>query len=239
MLLKFLETEARFPETAKEVPAAAVSHVAQQVKVPTEQWAAYDYAPSSDEIREAFGFRESTEEEWLTAELCGVEMSRDRLAEAVVAPCRNDHIEPPTPAKVRRLVGKAVRDFDTRFCRTTVDRLSHATRSRLEDLVAGSEDRDETAEDQAVAGGGRSFFPADLFADVSEKQVEAWRARAAKDYPANLERMKPPMRHTEITDSLVELFIRAELARTGVAPFQAAPVRCVPGSGVRGCRQQI
>jgi hypothetical protein len=93
---------------------------------------------------------------------------------------------------------------------TFVDRLSHTTRSRLEDLVAGSKDGDETAEDQAAAGGGRSFFtelkadpgapgleslfaevdklqrvrklelPADLFADVSEKQVDAWRARAAK-----------------------------------------------------------
>ncbi|MFD9607329.1 hypothetical protein [Streptomyces sp. NPDC059970] len=87
-----------------------------------------------------------------------MELSRDRLAEEVVARCRNDFVEPPAPAKVRRLVGKAVRDFDTRFCRTTVDRLSHTTRSRLEDLVAGSEDGDETAEDQAVAGGGRSFF---------------------------------------------------------------------------------
>jgi len=262
MLLKFFEVEARFPETAKEVPAAAVSYVAQQVKVPAEQWAAYDWQSRTAtrhraEIREAFGFRESTEEdqeklaEWLTAELCGVEMSRDRLAEAVVARCRNDYIEPPAPAKVRRLVGKAVKDFEARFCRRTIDRLSHATRSRLEDLVADSE-QGETAGDRATAGGGRSFFtelkadpgapgleslfaevdklqrvrklelPADLFADVSEKQVDAWRARASKEYPANLERMKPPMRltllaalchvrHTEITDSLVELFIQLVL----------------------------
>ncbi|WP_420716608.1 DUF4158 domain-containing protein [Streptomyces sp. H27-H1] len=264
MLLKFFEVEARFPETDREVPAAAVGYVAQQVKVPADQWAAYDWQGDRikrhrKEIRKAFGFRAGTEEdqerlaEWLTAELCGVELSRERLAEAVVARCRNDLVEPPPPAKVRRLVGKAVRDFDTRFCRTTVDRLSHATRSRLEDLVAGSEDGgEEPAEDRAVAGGGRSFFtelkadpgapgleslfaevdklqrvrkldlPADLFADVSEKQVDAWRARAAKEYPANLERMKPPMRltllaalchvrHTEITDSLVELFIQLVL----------------------------
>lgn len=40
MLLKFFEIEAWFPEAAKEVPMAAVSYVAQQVKVPAEQWAA-------------------------------------------------------------------------------------------------------------------------------------------------------------------------------------------------------
>ena len=43
------------------------------------------------EIRGAFGFRDCTKEdqtqlaEWPAVELCGVEMSRDRLAEAVVA----------------------------------------------------------------------------------------------------------------------------------------------------------
>ncbi|MET8537665.1 hypothetical protein ABZV67_39405 [Streptomyces sp. NPDC005065] len=62
----------------------------------------------------------------------------------------------------------------------------------------------------------------DLFAEVSDKQVDAWRAPASKEYPAKLERMKPPMRltllaalchvrHTEITDSLAELFIQLVL----------------------------
>jgi hypothetical protein len=43
LLLKFFEVEARFPESAKEMPAAAVAYVAQQVKVPAEEWSAYDW----------------------------------------------------------------------------------------------------------------------------------------------------------------------------------------------------
>jgi hypothetical protein len=43
MLLKFFEVEARIPESGREVTAAAVGYVAQQVKVPAEQWAAYDW----------------------------------------------------------------------------------------------------------------------------------------------------------------------------------------------------
>ncbi|MET8877993.1 Tn3 family transposase [Nocardia sp. NPDC004604] len=260
LLLKFFEVEARFPENAGEVPAPAVAYVAQQVKVPAEEWAAYDWQGRAitwhrTEIRTAFGFRAGTEEdqerlaEWLAAELCPVELSRERLMAAVVARCRNDHIEPPAPAKVQRLVGRAVTDFEDQFCRSRVERISHATRSQLEDLVVGG--GDETDEG-AVSGGGRSHFvelkadpgapgleslltevnklqrvrrlelPADLFADVSEKLVEAWRARASKEYPANLERMKPPrrltllaalchVRQTEITDSLVDLFIQLVL----------------------------
>lgn len=59
-----------------------VAYVAQQVKVPAEEWAAYDWAGRAIkrhpvEIRGAFGFRECTEEdqtqlaEWLAVELCG------------------------------------------------------------------------------------------------------------------------------------------------------------------------
>ncbi|WP_432973630.1 DUF4158 domain-containing protein [Dactylosporangium sp. CA-233914] len=43
LLLKFFEVEARFPESVKEVPAAAVEYVAQQVKAPSEAWADYDW----------------------------------------------------------------------------------------------------------------------------------------------------------------------------------------------------
>lgn len=88
-------------------------------------------------IRGAFGFRECTEEdqgrlaEWLAVELCGVEPNRGRPAEAVVARCREDRLEPPAPGRIARLVGKVVSTFEERFCAATVGRLSAATRSRL------------------------------------------------------------------------------------------------------------
>ncbi|MFJ4429050.1 DUF4158 domain-containing protein [Streptomyces bobili] len=255
LFLKFFEVEARFPENAGEIPALAVAYVAQQVKVPAEEWAAYDWAGRAIkrhrvEIRGAFGFRECTEEdqaqlaEWLAVELCGVELSRERLAEAVVARCRKDRLEPPAPGQIARLVGKAVNPFEERFCATTVGRLSAATRSRLDDLIAEDADVSEDS-----TGGGGTFFtelkadpgalgldsllaevnklqrvralelPPELFGDVSEKLVAAWRARASKEYPSDLRAAAGPVRYTllamlchvretEITDSLVELFIQ-------------------------------
>lgn len=142
LLLKSFEVEARFPESAGEMPAAAVVYVAQQVKVLAEAWAFYDWQGDRikrhrREIREAYGFRANTEEdqerlaEWLAAELCQVELSRERLAAAVVARCRNDHIEPPAPKQVGRLVGKAVEEFKAQFCPGTMERLSvHVLRGR-------------------------------------------------------------------------------------------------------------
>ncbi|MFD9293270.1 hypothetical protein ACFWBV_34475 [Streptomyces sp. NPDC060030] len=62
-------------------------------------------------------------------------------------------------------------------------------------------------------------LPLELFADVSEKLVAAWRARASKEYPSDPRAAAGPVRYTllstlchvretEITDSLVELFIQ-------------------------------
>ncbi|NGO72358.1 DUF4158 domain-containing protein, partial [Streptomyces boncukensis] len=135
LLLKFFEVEARFPEVPGEVPQAAVAYVAQQVKVPEAEWAAYDWTGRAikrhrTEIREAFGFRECSVEdqaqlaEWLAAELCPVELSRERLVEAVVARCRKQGLEPPTPGRVARLAGSAVAAFEEQFCRQTAERLS-------------------------------------------------------------------------------------------------------------------
>ncbi|MFE4540834.1 DUF4158 domain-containing protein [Streptomyces scopuliridis] len=254
-MLKFFEVEARFPEDAEQIPVPAVAYVAQQVKVAAEEWAAYDWAGRAIkrhrvEIRGAFDFRECTEEdqaqlaEWLAVELCGVELSRDRLAEAVVARCRKNRLEPPTPGRITRLVGSAVNTFEEQFCATTVGRLSAATRSRLDDLIAEDADASEDS-----TGGGGTFFtepkadpdalgldsllaevnklqrvralelPPELFGDVTEKVVAAWRARASKEYPSDLRAVAGPVRYTlvatlchvretEITDSLVELFIQ-------------------------------
>ena len=266
LLLKFFEVEARFPEGPGEVPDVVVGYVAQQVKVPAEEWGSYDWLGKAIqrhrvEIRSVYGFRPNSEDDhakltqWLTAELCPVELSRERLAEAVVARCRNERIEPPAPGQVRRLVASAVKDFETQFCRRTVGRLSQLTRDRLDELVTGGQEDGDGGDQKTVsAGGGRAFFaelkadpgapgldslfaeinklervrrltlPGDLFADVSEKLVESWRARASKEYPADLlpPRMKPEVRWTllatlchvreaEITDSLVDLFTQLVL----------------------------
>ena len=61
-------------------------------------------------------------------------------------------------------------------------------------------------------------LPVDLFADASEKRLRAWRARAGAEYPAWLRAHPAPVRltllavlcacrQTEITDSLMELFL--------------------------------
>ena len=155
---------------------------------------------------------------WLAAEVCPVELSRDRLREALLVRCRQQRIEPP--GRIDRIVGAAVAAFEERFCTEILTRLSPPTIERLEELIAGETDG------LARVGGGRGLLSElkadpgrlgletllgeidklerirglgladDLFGGYSEKLVAAWRARAATEYPSDLRAAGAPVRLT-------------------------------------------
>jgi TnpA family transposase len=198
------------------------------------------------QIRGALGLRECSEADedrlasWLAEEVCPVELARERLREALLACCRKERIEPPAAGQLGRVVGSGIRRFEEGLCERTVGRLPVGAVEYLEALVAEGETE--------PGGGGPGLLaelkadpgrlgletllgeidklervrtigvPEDLFTDVSEKVVAAWRARAGTSYPSDLRDSPRPIRLTllaalcwarraEITDSLVELLI--------------------------------
>ncbi|MGV9599487.1 Tn3 family transposase [Streptosporangium sandarakinum] len=255
LMLKYFELEARFPRR-EDVPRPAVEFMAGQVKVDPELFAGYDFTARQvtnhrKQIREFYGFCEPTvgDEDklivWLASDICPAEMSRDRLRAALLALCRQEKIEPPTPGRIERLLGAAEAMFERQFTAGTVSRLPPGTVAKLKDLLKVSDP------DSVAAGGGRSFLqelkedpgpltldtllaeivklervkaiglPDDLFslADISEKVVAGWRARAMKMYPSDFEACPEPIRLTllaalchvrkaEMIDGLVELLIQ-------------------------------
>ncbi len=146
LLLKFFELEARFPRR-EDVPKAAVEFMAGQVKVDPALFAEYRWSGSTIEyhraqIREFHGFREVTVGDeakltvWLAADICPVEMSRDRLRSALLARCREVKVEPPAPGQVERLLGAAESMFERDFTIATVERLPAEAVGGLEELIA-------------------------------------------------------------------------------------------------------
>ncbi len=230
LLLKFFELEARFPRSAGELPTVVVEYVAAQVKVSVGAMGSYQWSGSTIEyhrsqIRAALGFREATVadeqrlSDWLAAEVCPIELSDERLREALLGRCRSEQIEPPADSRVERVLGAARAACDHEFTARTVSRLSPEAIARLDQLIG--------AEDPVVAVGGTSSFLAelkadpgrlgletllreieklervraiglsdDLFADASEKLVAAWRARASKLYPSDLRESPAAVRLT-------------------------------------------
>lgn len=248
LLLKFYELEACFPRDVDELPAAAVAYIAGQVKVEADQITKYTWSGRTIEyhraqIRKGLGFREATRSDeealtaWLTDEVAPHEVSEERLRESLLARCRFEHIEPP--GRVERILGAARAAANDRLCATTLSLLGPSVSDRLEQLVADDEptiagerspfadlkaDPGPVGMDSLLAGLDRLQririlgLPADLFADVPEPVVAAWRARAAQEYPSDLREHPRPVRVTllaalcwvrtgEITDALVELLI--------------------------------
>ncbi|MFI0487471.1 Tn3 family transposase [Actinomadura sp. 9N215] len=255
LLLKFFELEGRFPRR-EDVPRAAVEYVAEQLKVDAALFAEYDWSGRTikyhrAQVRDFHGFREPTlaDEDklifWLAADICPVETSRDRLRAALLARCRQERVEPPSPGRVERLVGAAEAMFEREFTAAVFGRLPVSAVARLRELVAVA----DPDPDGASAGGVRSFLqelkedpgpiqldtllaeivklervkaiglPEGLFEGVSEKVVEAWRARAMRMYPSDFAAAPEPIRltllaalcwvrRTEVIDGLVGLLIQ-------------------------------
>lgn len=81
LLLKFFHYEARFPQAKNEIPGAVIVQVAQQLGVPPELYAQYEWTGRTKEyhraqIREAHGFRAATTADaddlsaWLAPRCC-------------------------------------------------------------------------------------------------------------------------------------------------------------------------
>jgi Domain of unknown function (DUF4158) len=116
LMLKFFEIEARLPRHPNEFAPAVIAYVARQVEVEPTELGDYAWTGSTAEyhrsqIRRAMGFRrfalddEAKPAGWLAEEIAPVELSEDRLREALLARCRSERIEPP--ARVDRILGAA------------------------------------------------------------------------------------------------------------------------------------
>lgn len=213
-----------------------MDYVAGQVKVDAALFAEYRWSGSTIEyhraqIRRFHGFREPTVADedkltfWLADKICPVETSRERLRAALLARCREERTEPPTPKQIERLAGAAEALFEREFTATMRRRLPVSAVVALEDLIAVP-DPDPEGEGEAGGAGARSFLqelkedpgplqletllaeivklervkaiglPEGLFEGVSEKVVEVWRARAMRMYPSDFAAAPEPIRLT-------------------------------------------
>jgi hypothetical protein len=180
LVLKFFEIEARFPRDASEFPAAAVTYVAEQVKVDPGELAAYRFSGRTIEyhraqIRDVFGFREFTRADedkladWLAHEVCPVELRDEQLREALLVRCRTERLEPP--GRIERIVGAARATFEQQFCDRTLARLGEHCAQRLEDLAASHLLADLKADP------GRVGLETLLARSTSSMRLPAWGCR--------------------------------------------------------------
>ena len=202
-LLKYVLWRGRFPPGAHELPDDAVAHLARQVRVPAGELAAYDFASRTaqrhrTEIRAYTGFRECSVLDaealtrWLAEHVASIERREPRVREELLARCRAQLIEPPTPDRVGEITRSALHRAEQALLGLIAARVDAATVERLEALIAVSDDDDDEGEDVLAlikaAPGNVSLdtmlteiakleairaigLPSDLFADVAPTVV--------------------------------------------------------------------
>lgn len=233
VLLKFFQHQGRFPKSAREVPKAVVDHMASQLQVAPIGWNEYDREGRTikshrSEIRQQLGFREATVADgealvdWL-CEHCLAQTPRwEHIESAAYERLRSLQIEPPTPARLNRLIRSARHGFDQRLCATVQARLSPAIQEQLEALLTTDEASDATGETATIPGRTplqvlradpgpvtlntllgeieklnrlrRLNLPPGLLGGISAKVLQAYQQRAAVEEPYELRRHPPALR---------------------------------------------
>jgi hypothetical protein len=191
----------------------------------------------------------STLDTWLHNAILPSDQNLQHLHEVVRDWCRDHRIEPPAPPRIERLIRSALHRYEIAFFDTIAQQIPPSTRSRLDGLLEPVERESPTAEpsdDPAIIAtafgqlktdpgpvGVASVLkeleklerlhalglPADLFADVPSKIMQAYRLRAATEPPREMRLHPEPIRYTlmaafcwqrqhEVIDGLVELLIR-------------------------------
>jgi hypothetical protein len=161
LLLKFFTRHGRFPAGRSELPDEAIEFVARQVRVPASDMGFYEWSGRTIEyhrsqVREHLGFRECSVAEadkltdWLAAHVASAERDPDRVREELARRCRAERIEPPTPARVTRIVRSALHTAEETWFTVIASRAGVEASARVITLVDDDVDDDGDGEKDSV-----------------------------------------------------------------------------------------
>lgn len=280
LLLKFFAQHGRFPSGRSELPDEAVEFVARQVKVSASDLGFYEWSGRTIEyhrsqIREHFDFRECSVADadkltdWLAAHVAHAERAPDRVREELLARCRTERIEPPSPDRVTRIVRSALHNAEENWFAVIASRIGPDATARVIALVDAADDDnddndDEPGEDEQDSvlalvksvPGNVSLnsmlteirkltairavgLPPGLFADVAPKVVSAWRARAAVESPSHLRRRLPTSPQSTVTVLAALLYEREREVTDSLVDLLIATVHRIGARAERKVTEEL
>jgi hypothetical protein len=164
ILLTFFRERGRFPRDESEVEAQGITALSRQLDVsPPMDGEAFLTGRTAErlraEIRTRFGFREATVADagmltaWLRDHVAGeVGGEIEPMIERLEAQCRELAIESPTADRVERIARTALRAHEDRFHAGVYERLSAATRERLDALLCPDKTGGDSSAQEDAAG---------------------------------------------------------------------------------------
>ncbi|HEY5523947.1 MAG TPA: DUF4158 domain-containing protein, partial [Clostridium sp.] len=152
VILKFFRNEARFPNNKNEIPKAVISYIAKQFKVSSELFSEYNIESRSfyyhkSQIREFFGFKESTVEESeviiknLFNHILSYDMEHDYLKEEIYKKFRELKIDPPAIQRIERIINSNIYNQENEFFNKIYRNLPKECLLNIDKLIAKSEEK--------------------------------------------------------------------------------------------------
>ena len=248
VLLKFLQKEARFPKSFDEIPLNARRFLSEQLGASPVKLGTYEPQSGTNirnrgEIRKFLGFRQPKEADYTAME---TSLSREIIEEPeqhrvlhnhLKVWCLEQKIELPAHAQRQRIIKAALAAFETRTCESVANALSDLCQQAVDQMFI-SKGPGDTAPfsflkddpgkpalnsifvelDKLTALNGLGL-PDNVLADVSEKTIQRYRARAGTESIRDMRRHPDAVRYTlataffserrkEIIDGLAELLIQ-------------------------------
>jgi len=138
------------------VPQLVISYIAKQLDLSPKAYREYEWQGRTierhrAEIRDFFGFRESTLQDaqelmgWLTQKVLVYDRQEAHLEATAYQRLRELKLEPPSPERVARLIHSAIRTCESSFCERILEQLSAESQIKLDTLLKteGALDEDE------------------------------------------------------------------------------------------------
>ena len=144
--LKFFQIEGRFPRSPREIPAAALRHLASELGLSINLFQKYDWRGRARKehraaIRGYLGFRAFTAadgarlDDWLLHEVMLFDQNVQSLTEAVLGWCRDLCIEPPSPKRIERRIRSVLHRHEAELFASIAGKLPAETCARIDALL--------------------------------------------------------------------------------------------------------
>jgi len=146
VMLKYFQHEGRFPNHRNEVPSVVVDYVAKQIGCNPELFPLYDWSGRvisyhRSQIREFFGFREPTKEDfedvlaWLVEHVLTHNHDPENIRDETYRRFRDLSVEPVTPDRIEQLIKSAIRKYEDHFFASIYQGIPQAALLKIDELI--------------------------------------------------------------------------------------------------------
>lgn len=271
LLLRFHTLHGRFPRGRHELPDEAIAYVATLVKVPAADLGFYEWQGRTWEyhraqIRTFRGFRECTIADadkltaWLAEYVCQSERRPERVREQLLGQLSTERIEPPTPARVTRIIGSALRTAEQALTSRVTAQIPAAVAARMHALIAEASDDPADPDTKTGVGAdveageleGREVF-AQIRADPGNVSLKTcgsgtitplWpggplprRTRSFAAYGSHLHDTPTPIDPSDETEEVALIEISADCGAVRLETLTAQIILEAPRAAPRGSRK--